>query len=147
MELTSVAFEEGQEIPQRHGKKIENVSPALSWTGVPEGTRSFALSVIDRHPVARSYVHWLVADIGPDVSSLPENAAAGRMPAGSREIREYAGPFPPSGTHDYVFTIHALDVERIDLAEGASLDAFRAAVVPSTLGEAMLVGKFTRRDA
>ena len=144
MELKSAAFEDGRDIPQRHGKKIDNVSPPLSWTGAPEGTRSFALSVVDPHPVAQNYVHWLVADIGPDVSSLAENAAAGRMPPGSRELRAYAGPFPPSGTHDYLFTIYALGVERLELAEGASLDAFVQAVRSSSLDEARLVGRFTK---
>ena len=147
MELTSGSFEDGAEIPQRHGKKIDNVSPALAWTDVPAGTRSFALSVVDRHPVARGYVHWLVVDIAPDVSSLAEDAAAGRMPSGAREVRPYAGPFPPSGTHDYAFTLYALGVAHLDVPKGASLEAFEGAVGAATLAEAVLTGPFTKQKA
>ena len=145
MKLTSSAFDEGAEIPQRHGKKVDNISPALAWTDVPAGARSFALSVIDRHPVARSYVHWLVVDLGPDVTSLVENAAAGRMPNGSREVKPYAGPFPPSGTHEYVFTLYALGVDHLDLPMGASLEAFVGAATTAALDEAVLVGRFTKQ--
>ena len=88
MQLTSAAFADSAEIPQRHGKKIDNISPPLSWADAPAGVQSFALSVVDWHPVARNYVHWLVVDLGPDVSALAENAATGRMPAGAREHLE-----------------------------------------------------------
>jgi Raf kinase inhibitor-like YbhB/YbcL family protein len=144
MVLSSTAFEDGQEIPQRHGKKIENVSPQLSWKDAPTETASFALSVVDRHPVAANYVHWLVVDIDAGVSSLPEAASGSAMPAGSREVRPYAGPFPPSGTHDYEFTLYALATDRLDLPKKASLEAFTRAVEPNVLATAKLVGKFTR---
>jgi Raf kinase inhibitor-like YbhB/YbcL family protein len=144
MVLSSSAFGDGQEIPQKHGKKIENVSPQLSWADAPAETRSFALSVVDRHPVAGNYVHWLVVDIGAGVTSVAEGAAGSGMPAGSREIEPYAGPFPPSGTHDYEFTVYALDTDRIDLGTNASLDAFTRAVRPHVLATATLVGRFTK---
>jgi phosphatidylethanolamine-binding protein (PEBP) family uncharacterized protein len=60
--LTSPAFDDGQELAQKYGKKAQNVSPPLDWEGAPDGIRSFALSFVDVHPVARDYVHWLVAD-------------------------------------------------------------------------------------
>jgi Raf kinase inhibitor-like YbhB/YbcL family protein len=143
MQLTSSAFDQGQEIPQRHGKKIENVSPQLSWTDAPNGTKSFALSVVDRHPVAGNYVHWLVIDIPAAVTSLQEGAAGAAMPAGAREVKSYAGPFPPSGTHDYEFTLYALATDRLDLPENASLEEFAIAIEPNVLATATLVGKFT----
>jgi Raf kinase inhibitor-like YbhB/YbcL family protein len=130
MVLSSSAFEDGQEIPEKHGKKIANVSPPLSWEAAPRATRSFALSVVDRHPVAGNYVHWLVVDIGAEVTSLPEAAAGAAMPAGSREVSPYAGPFPPSGTHDYEFTLYALKTDRLDLPGKVSLEAFTKAVEP-----------------
>ena len=145
MQLTSPAFEDGAEIPQRHGKKIDNISPPLSWADAPAGVQSFALSVVDRHPVARNYVHWLVVDLGPDVSALAENAATGRMPAGARELRAYAGPFPPSGTHEYAFTLYALGVAHLDVPKGASLEAFVGAVEAVAIDEATLVGRFTKQ--
>lgn len=82
MILRSSDFEDQHEIPQRHGKRIENVSPQLSWAGAPAETRSFALSVVDRHPVAGDYVNWLVVDIDADVTSLTTGAAGAAMPDG-----------------------------------------------------------------
>ena len=78
LRLTSPAFEDGQEIAQKFGKRAQNISPPLQWDGVPDRTRSFALTVVDLHPVARGYVHWLVADLSPQLSSLPEGAAGAR---------------------------------------------------------------------
>jgi Raf kinase inhibitor-like YbhB/YbcL family protein len=147
MVLNSSDFEDQQEIPQRHGKKIENVSPQLSWADAPTETRSFALSVVDRHPVAANYVHWLVVDIDADVTSLTTGAAGSAMPTGSREVEPYAGPFPPSGTHDYEFTLYALDTDRLELPKEVSLDAFKSAIEPHLLATATLVGKFTKIGA
>jgi len=147
MVLNSSAFGDGQEIPQKHGKKIENISPQLSWMGAPSETKSFALSMVDRHPVAGNYVHWLVVDIDAGVTSLREAASGSGMPAGSREVEPYAGPFPPSGTHDYEFTLYAVKTDRLDLPTKASLDAFTRAVAPNALATARLVGKFTKRTS
>jgi Raf kinase inhibitor-like YbhB/YbcL family protein len=140
--LHSPAFDEGQEMAQKYGKRAENVSPPLDWEGAPDGTRSLALSFVDVHPVARDYVHWLVADISPQLNSLPEGAAG--QPPGWTEIEPYVGPFPPSGTHDYEFTLYALRTDRFRLQPGATLDAFRRAAEQNSLGTATLTGKFTK---
>jgi Raf kinase inhibitor-like YbhB/YbcL family protein len=144
-ELTSSAFEQSEEIPRRHGKQIDNVSPALAWTGAPDGTKSFALSMLDHVSPSNTYVHWLVADIPADAAGIHEDASgAGRMPAGSRELKPYVGPFPPSGTHRYEFTLYALDVNQLDVQPGTGIDRFEAAVAPRTLGTARLTGSFTK---
>jgi Raf kinase inhibitor-like YbhB/YbcL family protein len=145
MVLRSSAFEDTQTMPPRYGKKGENVSPPLSWDKVPQGTKSFALAVVDRHPVARNFVHWLVIDMSADVTSL-EEGASGRalMPAGSRELKVYGGPNPPSGSHDYEFSLYALKTDKLDLPEKVSLETFTKAVEQSSLATAKLVGKFAR---
>jgi Raf kinase inhibitor-like YbhB/YbcL family protein len=140
--LQSPAFNDSQEMAQKYGKKAENVSPPLDWEGAPEGTRSLALSFVDIHPVARDYVHWLVADISPQLSSLPEGAAS--KPSGWTEIKPYVGPFPPSGTHDYEFTLYALRTDALGLQPGATLEAFRRAAEQNSLATATLIGKFTK---
>jgi Raf kinase inhibitor-like YbhB/YbcL family protein len=141
--LTSPAFEDGREIAQKFGKRAQNVSPPLQWDGVPDRTRSFALTVVDLHPVARGYVHWLVADLSPQLTSLPEGAAAERNP-GFTEIKPYAGPFPPSGTHDYEFTLYALRTDRLGVRPRATLQEFRQAAEQNSLATATLIGKFTK---
>lgn len=145
-DLTSTAFDESEEIPRRHGKETDNVSPALSWTGAPDATKSFALSMVDHVSPSNTYVHWLVADIPAGTDALDDNAAAtGRMPAGSRELKPYVGPFPPSGTHRYEFTLYALDTDRLDLQPGVDIEGFQQVVEPHALGTAKLTGTFTRR--
>ena len=128
---------------QKYGKKIENVSRPLAWEGAPAGTRSFALACVDIHPVARGYVHWLIADIGPQSSSLPEGAARSNN-SGFIDIKPYAGPFPPSGTHEYEFTLYALQTDRLGIKPGATLQEFRQAAEPDSLATATLIGKFTK---
>jgi Raf kinase inhibitor-like YbhB/YbcL family protein len=147
MTLQSSSFRESHEMPQRHGKKVENVSPQLSWTDAPSGTRSFALLLVDMHPIARNYLHWLVTDVPADVASLADGAADGAMPLGSHQLTPYTGPFPPSGTHDYRFTLYALDVERLGLPRQATVDRFVKAVAPHTLATATLMGTFTSPPA
>jgi Raf kinase inhibitor-like YbhB/YbcL family protein len=141
--LRSPTFVDRQEMAQKFGRKIQNVSPPLEWEDPPEGTRSFALECVDIHPIARDFVHWLAADIGPQLNSLPEGAAGSRNP-GFTEIKPYAGPFPPSGTHDYQFTLYALRTDRLGVRPGASLQEFRQAAKQNSLGEAILIGKFTK---
>jgi Raf kinase inhibitor-like YbhB/YbcL family protein len=140
--LTSPAFDDRQQLAQKYGRKAQNVSPPLDWEGAPEGTRSFALSLVDVHPVARDYVHWLVADISPQLSSLPEGAAS-KLTAWT-ELKPYVGPFPPSGTHDYEFTIYALDTQSLDLRGNAGLKEFTRAAEAHSMATATLVGKFTK---
>jgi Raf kinase inhibitor-like YbhB/YbcL family protein len=141
--LKSPAFDDGGEIEQKYGKRAQNSSPPLEWEGTPEGTRSLALSFVDLHPIARSYVHWLVAGIGPQVSSLPEGAASMPNP-GFIQVEPYVGPFPPTGTHDYEFTLYALSIDSLGVRPGASLPEFRQAAERSSLATATLIGKFTR---
>jgi Raf kinase inhibitor-like YbhB/YbcL family protein len=140
--LHSPAFDDGQEMAQKYGKKAENVSPPLDWEDAPEGTRSFVLSFVDLHPVAGDYVHWLVSDISPQLSSLPEAAAS--RPSGWTELKPYVGPFPPSGTHDYEFRLYAMRTDSLGLKPGATLQAFRRAAEQSSLATASLIGKFTK---
>jgi Raf kinase inhibitor-like YbhB/YbcL family protein len=141
--LQSPAFDDGQEMAQKYGKRADNVSPPLEWVDPPEGTSSLALAFVDIHPIARGYVHWLVADLSPQLGALPEGAASSRS-SDFTEIEPYVGPFPPSGTHDYEFTLYALRTDRLGLRPGASLQEFRRAAEQNSLGTATLIGKFTR---
>jgi Raf kinase inhibitor-like YbhB/YbcL family protein len=141
--LQSPAFEDGQEMDPHYGKRSQNVSPPLTWSGAPPGTRSFALAMVDRHPVARNYVHWLVADLEPDRTSLAEGAG-GSGGGGLHEVQPYVGPFPPSGVHDYEFTLYALRTERLALPADPTLEQFEQAARRESLATSRLVGKFRK---
>ena len=134
--LTSAAFDDGQEMAQKYGKKARNVSPPLDWEGAPEGTKSFALSFVDVHPVARDYVHWLVSDISPQLSSLPEGAASNL--SAWTELKPYVGPFPPSGNPR--LRVHAVRPEHRQAPTTAGCPSRRIQACRST-------ERFGHRDA
>ncbi|HWU36530.1 MAG TPA: YbhB/YbcL family Raf kinase inhibitor-like protein, partial [Candidatus Acidoferrum sp.] len=122
MEISSKAFKDGEKIPIQYvmpGAGGKNVSVPLAWKNAPPGTKSFALSMVDPHPVAQNWVHWLVIHIPALAASLEEGASKKKMPAGSVELKNsfgdagYGGPQPPKGTgdHPYVFTLYALSAD------------------------------------
>lgn len=139
MKLTSI-FSDNQEIPQKYGKMYNNISLPFSWSDAPADTKSFALTIVDKHPVARNYVHWMVVDIPASTESIKEGAA----PEGCRVLKPYAGPFPPSGTHEYEVTLYALKAEQLVLPTKPTLDQFISAVSQQTLATATLKGTFTK---
>lgn len=110
--LTSSSFEDGGDIPQKHGKKVASVSPQLSWAGSPGGTRSFALSVVDRHPVAGNYLHWL-AWVTQQARNL---AIAGSLGDKSILLRDRDAKFPAS--FDEVFRTEKLEFVRTPVRGG-----------------------------
>jgi Raf kinase inhibitor-like YbhB/YbcL family protein len=136
----------GSYIPLRFAEE-NKVSPRLTWSGAPEGTKSFGLSITDpdlppQFNFPRSFAHWLVYDIPTDARELPEGASGtSRMPGGAKELnsdfvtfkipgygRGYGGPWPPDRAHRYVFTLFALMAERLELDPSADLSTFSAAV-------------------
>jgi Raf kinase inhibitor-like YbhB/YbcL family protein len=152
-QLTTSAFKDGGTIPINHVMSDiggSNVSIPLSWTMPPEGTKSFALTVIDPHPVANDWVHWMLINIPSGTMSLKEGASRKKLPTDSQELANsygatgYGGPRPPkgSGRHPYVVTVYALNVEKVDLDSKASLDAFKQAIKGKVLGEAKLTGYY-----
>jgi len=155
MELSSAAFKDGGKISVQYvmpGAGGKNSSVPLAWKNPPSGTKSFALSMVDPHPIAQNWVHWLVINIPATATSLEEGASGKKMPPGSTELRNsfgdvgYGGPQPPKGTgdHPYVFTLYALSVEKLDLGASTSLGAFKKALEGRILGSASITGKYGR---
>jgi Raf kinase inhibitor-like YbhB/YbcL family protein len=155
MEISSSAFKDGGKIPIQYvmpGAGGKNISVPLSWKNTPSGTKSFALSMVDPHPVAQNWVHWLVINIPASATFLEEEASRKKMPQGSMELKNsfgdigYGGPQPPkgSGDHPYVFTLYALNVERLDLGTNTSLSAFNKALEGKIVGSATITGKYGR---
>jgi Raf kinase inhibitor-like YbhB/YbcL family protein len=153
MKLQSAAFKEGERIPVKYTMPAvggENISIPLSWDDAPPGTRSFALITVDPHPVANNWVHWMVINIPPEISSIMEGASQNIMPAGAVELQNsfgdlgYGGPQPPRGTgdHPYVTTLYALKVEELELGVKTGLKAFKQALEGKVLQETSLTGKF-----
>lgn len=154
LELASPAFTALSEIPRRHTCEGEDVSPELRWSGVPEGTRSLVLVVDDPDapdPAAprTTWVHWLLYDLPPDATGLPEGVEAADLPPGTRQGRNdwkrtgYGGPCPPIGRHRYFHKLYALDEALGDLGEPTKA-VLEAAMQGRVLAQAELVGTYEK---
>jgi Raf kinase inhibitor-like YbhB/YbcL family protein len=155
MQITSSAFPDGGKIPLPYvmpGAGGQNISVPLSWSGAPAGAQSFALAMVDPHPVANNWVHWLVVDLPKDSTSIPEGASGKKMPPGAQELKNsfgatgYGGPQPPrgSGDHPYVFTLYALSAPKVEVSKSAGIAAFKQALEGKILATATLTGYFGR---
>jgi Raf kinase inhibitor-like YbhB/YbcL family protein len=159
MTMTSTSFPDGGRIPAKYTQAGEEASPALAWSGAPEGTASYVLIVHDVDTAVGNgtddMLHWLVWDIPPATTSLPEHVPQGaQLPDGSRQISAtspaYRGPGAPASgpAHHYVFELFALDTMVEVPAVGASPPQTRAAVVAAMAGhvraKAAYVGLFKR---
>ena len=151
-QLSSPQFENGATMPaelayNRGGCTGRNVSPALAWSGAPQGTHSLGIIIFD--PDARAgagWTHWVAYGIDPSTTSLPKGATIPKQGKNSWSELAYGGPCPPPGDppHHYVFTLYALDLPPAALTPGLNRDAFLAAVKGHVLGTAQLTGLWGR---
>jgi len=144
--LTSSTFADNGNIADLYAYSMgsqcsgQNFSPPLSWSGAPEGTASYLLTMID--PDGGNWVHWLLVNIPADLTSLeevingPETGIAGRNSFGANG---YGGPCPPSGTHRYVFTLYALDTT-LEASPGVTLKEVIPLIKDHILGQCQLTG-------
>ena len=150
--LTSLAFAQLAALPPRYTCEGANLSPPLSWSGLPPGTRSLALVVDDPDapdPAApkTTWVHWLVYNLPATAPGLPEGGKP--LPAGAREGNNdwqkpgYGGPCPPIGRHRYFFKLYALDVRLPDLGP-VTKGGLEKAMGGHVLGRAELVGTYQK---
>lgn len=155
--LTSPDFAEGDTLPvwaRSRGIGGEDRSPTLHWDGAPSGTRSFAITMYDPDaPTGSGWWHWAVCDIPAKLSSLPQGAGdpdAGLLPPGAVTLpnesraERYLGAWPPAGhgEHRYVFTVSALDVERLELPAGATPAMLGFLMREHVVARAQLTGVF-----
>lgn len=154
LDLASVAFDHGGAIPGIHSEYGEGISPPLSWSPGPAGTKSYALILEDPDVgMPRPFVHWVVYNIPTEVRvlrgglptaprlELPDGVLQGRNTAGSTG---YFGMKPPAdGVHRYHFQLFALD-RMIDVPPGADRDAVLTAIRPHVLARGVLLGEFAK---
>jgi Raf kinase inhibitor-like YbhB/YbcL family protein len=132
-----------------------NTSPHLKWSGAPEGTKSFAVTAYDPDaPTGSGFWHWLVVNIPPSVSELPEGAGnpGGAMPAGALQTRTdygapgYGGPCPPAGDHPhrYLFTVFAVKADKLVVNADTSAAVVGFNLHFKTLAKAEIMGLYKR---
>jgi Raf kinase inhibitor-like YbhB/YbcL family protein len=151
MELTSQAFQEGGSIPSLYTCDGKDMSPPLSWSGVSEGTKSFALISDDPDAPAGTWVHWVLWNLPSMARELPAGLSThAQLADGTCQGKSdfgrsgYGGPCPPSGTHRYFFKLYALDIP-LTLKAGAVKSMVETAMKGHILGQAVLIGVYRRR--
>ena len=149
--LTSNDFKDGDVLPDTHVQAKGNTSPHLAWSGAPEGTKSFAITVYDPDaPTGSGFWHWTVANIPADVSEIP---TGGPVPAGAVEGRtDYgapgfggAAPPPGHGPHRYIFTVFAVDTDRLDVTPDNSGAVFGFNLHFHTLAKASITATYENK--
>jgi hypothetical protein len=150
IELISTAFAQGQPIPQKYTGEGADVSPPLSWSALPQGTKELAVICDDPDAPGGTWVHWIVYKIPAAATGLPEDVggAEGRQPELSSMVEGrnsfdetgYGGPMPPpgDGKHRYFFRLYALDSE---LALEPGLD--KPSLLEAIEGHILAVGELT----
>ena len=150
--VTSESVTDGQPLKASQVNDGGNTSPQLSWSGAPEGTKSFVVTCFDPDaPIVSGFWHWVVCDIPADVTELPVGAGeAGdaRLPPGAFHVRndggtlDYMGAAPPPGDqiHRYYFVVHAVGEETLGVDADATPAVVGFNLAFKTLGRAILVG-------
>jgi Raf kinase inhibitor-like YbhB/YbcL family protein len=151
MELTSTAFKEGADIPKQHTGDGADLSPPLQWSGVPQGTKSYALICDDPDAPRGTWVHWVLFNLPAETHELGlGQPAVAQLPSGEKQGKNdfgkpgYGGPAPPRGKpHRYFFKLYALDTH-LDLKEGATKQQVEQAMKGHILAQGQLMGKYAR---
>ncbi len=145
LEVTSSAFGANETIPPRYTCDGEGVSPPLSWSNVPDSTRSVAILVDDPDAPDGPFTHWLVTDLPPTARTLaeggvlPREASTGKTDAGNTS---YYGPCPTHGRHRYRFHVYALDTT---IGRAASREDFLSAIDGHVIDDGELVGTYQKQ--
>lgn len=148
-QVTTTAFRDGGPIPKKSTCDGPDVSPALSWSDPPAGTKSLAIIADDPDAPGGTWVHWVLYDLPADTRKLPEGVAKDReLPNGALQGRNdfgkigYNGPCPPRGsTHRYFFKLYALD-SKTGLKAGATKSDLEHAMNGHILAQAQFIGKY-----
>ncbi|BBY53378.1 YbhB/YbcL family Raf kinase inhibitor-like protein [Mycobacterium koreense] len=158
--LTSTSITDGQPLGNAQVSGImgaggEDESPQLSWSGFPEETRSFAVTVYDPDaPTASGFWHWAVANLPATCTELPAGVGDGSLLPGEAltlvndaGMRRYVGAAPPAGhgAHRYYVAVHAVKVEKLELSEDASPAFLGFNLFMNAIARAVIVGTYEQR--
>ncbi|MEX0447511.1 YbhB/YbcL family Raf kinase inhibitor-like protein [Xenorhabdus sp. SGI246] len=161
MIITSTEFKNNDFLRKEHefnefGANGGNRSPELAWTNVPAGTKSFAITVYDPDaPTGSGFWHWVVFDISLEIQTLPADSGRSdgdKQPAGVIQSKNdygvfgFGGPCPPEGdkAHRYIFTVHALSVEKLGIDSETTNAVARFMIQANTLATATITGYYQR---
>jgi Raf kinase inhibitor-like YbhB/YbcL family protein len=143
MNITSPNFSQQDLIPSLYTCQGKNINPELTFTDVPKEARSLVLIMDDPDAPMRTYVHWVLYDIPPHVTSIPKDSSVGTQGINTSGKLGYVGPCPPSGVHRYYFKLYALDA-LLNLKEGVTKEQILQAMEGHILQTDELVGLYEK---
>jgi Raf kinase inhibitor-like YbhB/YbcL family protein len=156
--LECQSYKDNEDIPPKYAHSSvvggKNISPGFQWSDAPVATKSFALTIVDPHPVAKNWAHWMIVNIPFNARKLVEGASrSNHLPPGAKELINsydemgYGGPAPPrgSGVHPYVATLYALNVDSLKLGVSTSLKQFLNSIEGKVIAEASATGMYERK--
>lgn len=150
--ISSTAFKDGSTIPKQYTCDGTDISPRISWDGVPAGTSSFVLIMDDPDAPVGTFNHWILYDIPSETRELPEGmskepALPGGAKQGVTSFRRtgYGGPCPPKGpAHRYFFSLYALDIPNLGISTSASKEDVENRMKGHIIGKTATMGKYGR---
>lgn len=149
MQMTSPAFSEGGKIPSKFTCEGENINPELHLSGIPSSAKALVLIIDDPDVPAfvredKMYDHWVVFNIPPSTTKIPENSQPSGIPGkNTGGGLTYVGPCPPDREHRYFFKLYALD-EELNLSKGASKNEVEKAMQGHILAQTQLMGRYEK---
>lgn len=150
MKIRSIAFNDGERIPKKYTCDGEDISPPLIWEDIPEGTVTLALISDDPDAPSKTWTHWLIFNIPPELNGLPEGvekveALENGIIQGFNDFGRigYGGPCPPFGVHRYFFKLYALDTS-LDLEPGTSKEELLEAMEGHIIEKTQMIGLYSR---
>lgn len=154
IKVSSPSFANGESIPGQHSCYALDLSPPISWSGLPTGTKSLALIAFEPDaPGGGDWIHWLLYGMPPDTSEVPSGlkSSGANLVGGTHGTNDFkrlgwGGPCPPRGaTHFYLFKVYALDSE-INLAEGAKQSELVELMKGHVIAHGQLTGSYHQKD-
>ncbi|MDI3484247.1 MAG: hypothetical protein PWQ74_834 [Methanobacteriaceae archaeon] len=150
LKIRSTAFNDGERIPKKYTCDGEDISPPLIWEDIPEGTVTLALISDDPDAPSKTWTHWLIFNIPPELNGLPEGVEkVGELENGIIQGFNdfgrigYGGPCPPFGVHRYFFKLYALD-SSLDLEPGTSKEELLEAMEGHIIEKTQMIGLYSR---
>ncbi|KUK01899.1 MAG: YbhB/YbcL family Raf kinase inhibitor-like protein [Methanobacteriales archaeon] len=150
LKIRSIAFNDGERIPKKYTCDGEDISPPLIWEDIPEGTVTLALISDDPDAPSKTWTHWLIFNIPPELNGLPEGVEkVGELENGIIQGFNdfgrigYGGPCPPFGVHRYFFKLYALDTS-LDLEPETSKEELLEAMEGHIIEKTQMIGLYSR---
>ncbi len=146
MKITSTAFENNSPIPKKYTCDGENINPPLAFEDLPDTAKTLVLIVEDPDAPSKTWVHWILYNISPNVKFINEGSAPSNAKQALTDSGEpkYSGPCPPSGTHRYFFKLYALDEKLTDMPDFTDKPIVEEAMEGHIVGSAELIGLYSK---